>query len=35
MAKAFHTIVMQVMKLVLGKVNVYTLSCDEVTLIDN
>jgi hypothetical protein len=35
MAKAFHTIIMQVVKLILGKVNVYTLSCDEVTLIDN
>jgi len=35
MAKDFHTIVMQAMKLVLGKVNVFTLSSDEVTLIDN
>jgi hypothetical protein len=35
MAKAFHTIFMQAMKLVLGKVNVFTLSCDEVILIDN
>jgi hypothetical protein len=35
MAKAFHTIFMQAMKLVLGKVNVFTLSCDEVTSIDN
>jgi hypothetical protein len=35
MAKAFHTIFMQAMKFVLGKVNVFTLSCDEVILIDN
>jgi hypothetical protein len=35
MAKAFHTIVMQAMKLALGKVHVFTLSCDEVILVDN
>jgi hypothetical protein len=35
MVKAFHTIVMQAMKLALGKVNLFTLSCDDVILVDN
>ncbi len=35
MVEAFHTIVMQVMKLVLHKANVFALSFDEVTAIDN
>jgi hypothetical protein len=35
MVEAFHTIVMQTMMFALDKVNVFVLSYDEVTSIDN
>jgi hypothetical protein len=35
MAKALHSIIMQATMFALDKANVFTLSCDEVTLIHN
>jgi hypothetical protein len=35
MAEALHSIIMQATTFALNKVNVFTLSCDEVTFIDN
>jgi hypothetical protein len=35
MAKALHSIIMQATTFALDKANVFTLSCDEITLINN
>jgi hypothetical protein len=35
MAKALHSIIMQATKLALNNSNVFALSCDEITLVDN
>jgi hypothetical protein len=35
MAETLHSIVMQVSTFALNKANMFTLSCDEVTLINN